>query len=602
MRLDVVQSNTGDKWLNDAFIDFHMSLWAQHAFLRAKVEASRKPPSVVFVSTQFFAMLTQRDYPGVRRWKQSIENTDFSWLDARYIFFPINVHGDHWVAAVLDTDDRIVYILDSMDGAHEYASHIGDRLINWAICDADHKRHVKKQHIIDRGAWRTLPLSTPVESQQKNNYDCGAFVLCFARDLLDKECIEYKDKDLVLKCSFDSDTIHDIRRVLIWDILDHGLDERPLPAREPRYLKISQVLDISQPKDVFYRSNRDANDRLSITLVSGNVERRLIVRQPFVLVLMNAQQGRWLWQCGHKQGIQLDSTFNTVRSRFSVFTVCVMHGSGYLPCAWFITSDECAETITYCLRTLIQRLGDDVYHPEATTWCPAVAMIDCSRSESSALEIALPNTKVFWCHWHVLKAMRENVLSKLPVGATRRKVSTYLHHLVTWCHPDDDAKGDRAWAAKASEFDAFMASRGIPEDGLSAGWSDAFRKYYDTQWRPNHLKWAKQYRSNVLYSIDTTGAVESFHSTWKARLKSTKGRVSQRRLDWMIHFLESNLLPGFVDRAARYDVRGAPTSKLNDILKLVDEADKVDDTNVTFTDPERRASIDDLGSEDIGSL
>ena len=60
--------------------------------------------------------------------------------------------------------------------------------------------------------------------------------------------------------------------------------------------------------------------------------------------------------------------------------------------------------------------------------------------------------------------------------------------------------------------------------------------------------------------------------------------------------------PWFRRSCGTVRVRGAPTSKLNDILKLVDEADKVDDTNVTFTDPERRASIDDLGSEDIGSL
>ena len=47
-----------------------------------------------------------------------------------------------------------------------------------------------------------------------------------------------------------------------------------------------------------------------------------------------------------------------------------MHASGYLPCAWFITSDECTETIAYCLRTLVQRLTDDVYHRLGDTWCP----------------------------------------------------------------------------------------------------------------------------------------------------------------------------------------------------------------------------------------
>ena len=184
-----------------------------------------------------------------------------------------------------------------------------------------------------------------------------------------------------------------------------------------------------------------------------------------------------------------------------------------------------------------------MYEPMSDTWSPSVAMIDCSKSETNALRMVLPGTKVFWCQWHVLKAMRENVWSKLPRSATRQKVEDDLHTLVRWYHPDDNAKGNVEWWQKQREFDEFLRGPGLPDDKLNANWSEAFINYYNNQWRPNIEKWAKQFRSDVVYSIDTSGAVESFHSKWKNRLLSSKGRISQRRLDWMIYFLECVLLP-----------------------------------------------------------
>jgi len=115
-------------------------------------------------------------------------------------------------------------------------------------------------------------------------------VLSFARDLLDKEQMD--TDGLTLDCSFGSEDMPNIRRALIWDILDHGLDDARRERREPKLLQISQMLDVSQPEDTFYMVQRDTTEIPHITLTSGNVERRLVVRHPFVLILMNAQQGR----------------------------------------------------------------------------------------------------------------------------------------------------------------------------------------------------------------------------------------------------------------------------------------------------------------------
>ena len=195
--------------------------------------------------------------------------------------------------------------------------------------------------------------------------------------------------------------------------------------------------------------------------------------------------------------------------------------------------------------------------------------------------------------------MRQHALSKLSRGETRRKVSAYLHTLVTWYHPENNATGNVEWFEKQQEFDEFLRGPGLAGDKLDAKWSEAFTKYYDSQWRPQFKKWAKQFRSNVEYSIDTTGAVESFHSTWKGRLRSTKGRISQRRLDWMIYFLERVLLPGFVDRVTAHECRGATTAQLNKTLSLVWTADTIADGDITIIELGSRASVDAYESDII---
>ena len=163
--------------------------------------------------------------------------------------------------------------------------------------------------------------------------------------------------------------------------------------------------------------------------------------------------------------------------------------------------------------------------------------------------------------------MRENVLSKLPRGETHRKVSALLHTLVTWYHPEDNTKGNVEWFEKQQEFDEFLRCPGLADDLPDAKWSEAFTKYYGSQWRPQ-LGWAmhnKQFRSSVEYSDDNSGAVESFHSTWRGLLRSTKRRISKRRLDWVVYFLERVLLPDPVDRVTAHECRGATTRSSTEI-------------------------------------
>ena len=98
--------------------------------------------------------------------------------------------------------------------------------------DSIEKKHAKRELVADKNGWTHRVEDVP---NQTNCYDCGVFVLSFARDLLDKERMDTHGRALV--CSFDSEDMPKIRRALIWDILDHSVDDTRRQRREPKLLQ-----------------------------------------------------------------------------------------------------------------------------------------------------------------------------------------------------------------------------------------------------------------------------------------------------------------------------------------------------------------------------
>ena len=151
--MDIVNSNTGQKWLNDAFINFYMALWSQHAALRASRKYGDEPTSAIFVQTFFHETLRSKGYEGVKKWSQKKGQHGFDWLDARYIFVPVNRGGVHMVAAIIDTTERVVHLLDSMNGAHAWAEEVCERLVLWVVRDSIEKEHAKRELVADKSGW-----------------------------------------------------------------------------------------------------------------------------------------------------------------------------------------------------------------------------------------------------------------------------------------------------------------------------------------------------------------------------------------------------------------------------------------------------------------
>tara|TARA_B100000683_G_scaffold107297_1_gene105599 strand:+ start:275 stop:676 length:402 start_codon:yes stop_codon:yes gene_type:complete len=80
-RMDIVNSNTRSKWLNDdAFTNFYMALWSQHVALRTEMR-QQGSVSAFFVQTYFHKTLSSKGYEGVKKWSQKKGEHGFEWLD-----------------------------------------------------------------------------------------------------------------------------------------------------------------------------------------------------------------------------------------------------------------------------------------------------------------------------------------------------------------------------------------------------------------------------------------------------------------------------------------------------------------------------------------
>jgi hypothetical protein len=56
---------------------------------------------------------------------------------------------------------------------------------------------------------------------------------------------------------------------------------------------------------------------------------------------------------------------------------------------------------------------------------PAVIMTDCNQAQINALEMLYPQSRIFLCHWHVLRAIRSHFVTT-EFGALWQKVKALI--------------------------------------------------------------------------------------------------------------------------------------------------------------------------------
>ena len=581
------------QWLNDAVIDWQLQFLNRIERERMQVRGD-DVPRVYFFQVAVMNLMTHRwvktckeasekrhpeplyecgkyyDYKNVNRTLRKTRRKPFDVMDCDNLFFPVHWPG-HWAAIIVSLVSREVYYLDSL-GMHangHRGMHLMEDVVQF-MCDAMRDRD---REFTEKSHWRILQKNKLKEKEftvpeQINHYDCGMFLLSFARHTLEHRI----DDSPLSRYKFRQYHMAHRRNVAAYEILSDGVqsacvqsersgdevDDDTVVVRaeedaweckpDPELAEFMKTMEESLRKDqcvqvrhhsmgAFYNC---APAKLPRIRVDG--ELRFVVK-PFCLILMAPLQAHWMWKYGHNAGVQMDSTFGTNKAKYSLFTIVVRHDSAGmgLPGAWIITSDERTETIAYCLRAVRESLR--TFRPINITgdWTPNAFLVDCALSELAAVKQVFGlAVQVFWCHWHVLQAMKRR--SMRVTSRYRSDVMNKSHALVRDYDNTDVKAGMERWYSRLKVFLEFCTNH----DDESV---IAYGRYFSNQWVPNYRLWAKSFRFKGKYGIDTTSTAESYHNFIKSLAYAKGSRwIKQRRMDWLCHFLVNDALDAFVAR------------------------------------------------------
>lgn len=577
------------EWLNDAVIDWQLQFLNKlerdrmqargadvprvyffriavmnkltNGWLRARVVAQKKR-----LHEPLFECGKYYNYEDVKGTLRKTRRRPFDAMDCDNLFFPVHWPG-HWAAVVVSLVTRDVFYLDSM-GMHEAGSrgmHLAEDVVQF-MCDAMQERgreYTEKSHwrILQKNKLREKQFTVP---EQVNNYDCGMFMLSFARHTLERPI----DNSPLSEYKFRQHHMAHRRKVVAYEILSDGVQEACAEresgdgnatvatdeentwesAPEPELAAYIRSMEESFRRDRCVQMRHHSVGAFydcapaKLPRIRVNGELRFVVK-PFCLILMTPLMAHWMWKYGHDAGVQMDSTFGTNKAKYSLFTVVVRHDSAGmgLPGAWIITSDERTETIAYCLRAVRESLR--TFRPTNVTgdWTPNAFIVDCALSELAAVRQVFGRAvQVFWCHWHVLQAMKRR--SMRVTLQHRSEIMNKSHSLVRDYDNTDVKSGMERWYSRLKAFLEFCTSH----DDESVR---AYGRYFSNQWVPNYRLWAKAFRFDGRYGIDTTSTAESYHNFIKSMAYADGSRwLKQRRMDWLCHFMLNDVLNAFVVR------------------------------------------------------
>lgn len=167
-------------WLNDEIINFHMGMLIE--------DINKKPineRTSIVMNTFFYERLMDEKetgsftYKNVVRWTIKFENV----LTKDLIVIPINQNNTHWVLVVVyPMEKRIVYY-DSMYKTQGIGQNYLKNVLRWLSLEAIGSKKYNKPSApgnFDQSEWSLIDGCIGVP-QQGNGFDCGVYVIFFAR-------------------------------------------------------------------------------------------------------------------------------------------------------------------------------------------------------------------------------------------------------------------------------------------------------------------------------------------------------------------------------------------------------------------------------------
>ena len=168
-------------WLNDDIINWFMEWWSdiigggnmsRKSFSRSNNIVDNQPVSFFF-RTNFYQKLTETtyQYSEVQNYTQTIHKKLYGVKRSiDRLIFPINIHKNHWVLAVIDLKNEKIIVYNSLKSTGD--DDIVPILQKWL--EADYLDKTKTE--LNTDGWHK---KNPIIPQQ-NNHDCGIFVCVFA--------------------------------------------------------------------------------------------------------------------------------------------------------------------------------------------------------------------------------------------------------------------------------------------------------------------------------------------------------------------------------------------------------------------------------------
>jgi len=134
----------------------------------------------------------------------------------------------------------------------------------------------------------------------------------------------------------------------------------------------------------------------------------------------------------------------------------LMHWTG-VPVVWMLSSNGTAGTISFFL---------DWVKTASPAVQPSIIMMDCDLAQIKAIKAIYPNSQIFLCIWHVLRAIRSHFIPK--------KFQSLWAKVKSLVKTEDSHEFDRIWTE-------ISTNPSVPQ---------SFMNYLNTEWRLKSHMWS----------------------------------------------------------------------------------------------------------------
>ncbi|KAK6313716.1 hypothetical protein J4Q44_G00151750 [Coregonus suidteri] len=169
LTLEDLSTLDDQNWVNDQVINMYGELI---------VEATQN--KVHFFNSFFHRQLVAKGYEGVKRWTKKVD-----LFSKRLLLIPIHLEI-HWSLITVDIANHHIHYYDSQGIVFKYTM---ENILSYILAEAKEKKQAGYQ----KGWKMTINKGIP---QQKNDSDCGVFVLEYCKCLALKEPLQFTQDDM----------------------------------------------------------------------------------------------------------------------------------------------------------------------------------------------------------------------------------------------------------------------------------------------------------------------------------------------------------------------------------------------------------------------